>query len=371
MHAAFVTLALALAVSAGPLRRQNDFALKNGQDAIALNEKFKTFTDGGNCDAATDANACVGTSFAQCVNGKFVVQACAPGTICAALPLVNSAGTSVTCTTAADRDARIAATGATAAGAGNTGNTGNNQGAGNNTGDQNNAGNGGAAGNNGGNTGAAEDPQVSLTLDPKVIAAGFKQDGQATPVDGQVPSLTSSNNFINFCLTVNAPITDGKQVQAGSCNPAPIGVIPSVDKMPSSKFTSPKNGDTVAANKQFTISMAITNLQAGNFVNAATNYFAAPQQLNGDGIIIGHTHVVLQKMDSVDSTAILDAKKFVFFKGVNGAAQGGVVTADVTDGIPAGAYRLCSINTSANHAPAIGPVAQHGSFDDCVYLTAA
>jgi hypothetical protein len=35
MHAAFITLALALAVSAGPMRRA-EFDLKNGQDAIAL-----------------------------------------------------------------------------------------------------------------------------------------------------------------------------------------------------------------------------------------------------------------------------------------------------------------------------------------------
>lgn len=41
MRSAFVTLALALAASARPMRsqrmrRQNDFDLKNGQDAIAL-----------------------------------------------------------------------------------------------------------------------------------------------------------------------------------------------------------------------------------------------------------------------------------------------------------------------------------------------
>lgn len=58
-----------------------------------------------------NTNACLADgAFAQCVGGKFVSQACGgPGTdlICAALPLVNKAGTSVTCTTAVDRDARI------------------------------------------------------------------------------------------------------------------------------------------------------------------------------------------------------------------------------------------------------------------------
>jgi hypothetical protein len=89
-------------------------------------------------------------------------------------------------------------------------------------------------------------------------------------VAGQVPSLTSSNNFINFCLTVpNLPITNGKQIATGSCNPAPMGVIPSSDKMPSANFIFPPNGDTsIVEGTPFTIKMAIQNFQSGAFVNA-------------------------------------------------------------------------------------------------------
>ncbi|EDR15084.1 uncharacterized protein LACBIDRAFT_291582 [Laccaria bicolor S238N-H82] len=225
-------------------------------------------------------------------------------------------------------------------------------------------------GGNGGSGGNAGNPQTSLTLDPKVIAAGFANNGQDVPAAGQVPSITSTNNFINFCLTVpNLPITNGKQITTGSCNPAPIGAIPSVDKMPSSKFTNPKNGGTVAANTAFTISMAIQNLQTGNFVNAQENYFSAPQQLNNQGVIVGHSHVVVEQLTSLTQTTPTDPKKFAFFKGLNAAAQGGVLTADVTNGLPAGSYRLCSINAAANHQPVIAPVAQHGSLDDCVYFT--
>jgi hypothetical protein len=223
----------------------------------------------------------------------------------------------------------------------------------------------------GGNTGNGGNPQTSLTLDPKVIAPAFANDGQDVPVAGQVSSLTSTNNFINFCLTVpNLPITNGQQIQSGSCNPAPIGVIPSTEKMPSSKFTNPKNGDTIPSGTDFTISMAIKNLQTGNFVNAQKNYFAAPQQLNGGGTIVGHSHVVVEKLSALDQTTPTNPKEFIFFKGLNAAAQGGTLTANVPGGVPAGAYRLCSINTSSNHQPAIVPVAQHGSLDDCVYFTA-
>jgi len=222
-------------------------------------------------------------------------------------------------------------------------------------------------GNGDNNTG---DPQTSLTLDPKVIASAFANDGQDVPVAGQVASLTSTNNFINFCLTVpDLPITNGQQIQSGSCNPAPIGVIPSTEKMPSSKFTNPKNGDTIASSVDFTISMAISNLRTGNFVNAQKSYFAAPQQLDG-GTILGHSHVVVEKLSSLDQTTPTNPKEFAFFKGLNAAAQGGVLTADVPGGLPAGTYRLCSINTSSNHQPVIVPVAQHGALDDCVYFTA-
>ncbi|KAJ7665767.1 hypothetical protein B0H17DRAFT_1210774 [Mycena rosella] len=42
-------------------------------------------------------------------------------------------------------------------------------------------------------------------------------------------SSTSTNNYINFCaLTLpQTPLTNGLQITTGSCNPAPIGLIPS------------------------------------------------------------------------------------------------------------------------------------------------
>ncbi|KAL5495725.1 hypothetical protein ACEPAI_1189 [Sanghuangporus weigelae] len=230
----------------------------------------------------------------------------------------------------------------------------------------NNANNNNNNGNNNANNGNAQD---STTLDPSVIATGFADDGQATPADGQVASLTSTNNFINFCLTVNKPITNGQQIQSGSCNPAPMGVIAATTNMPSSKFVFPANGATIPANQAFTIQMAINKIETGNFVNAQSNYYSAPQQVNAQGDIIGHSHVVVEALDSLDQTTPLDPTKFAFFKGINGAAQNGVVTADVTDGLDAGVYRMASINSAANHQPVLVAVAQHGSLDDMVYFT--
>lgn len=181
--------------------------------------------------------------------------------------------------------------------------------------------------------------------------------------------MTSTNNFINFCLTVpNTPITNGQQIAGGSCNPAPMGVIPSSSNMPSAKFVSPANLDTVPPNTDINIQLAIQGMEAGFFVNPNTNYFAAPQQLNGQGQIQGHSHVVIEQLDSLSQTKPLDPTKFAFFKGLNEAAQNGILSTTVQGGLPEGVYRLASINTASNHQPLLVPIAQHGSLDDAVYV---
>jgi hypothetical protein len=89
-----------------------DFHLQNGRDAQSLNLKFSTLDATSPCEAGE--NACIGGDFAQCVDGKFSVVSCGSGdTQCFALPLVNKAGTSITCDTQEDAQSRISATGAT------------------------------------------------------------------------------------------------------------------------------------------------------------------------------------------------------------------------------------------------------------------
>ncbi|KAF9495897.1 hypothetical protein BDN71DRAFT_1506243 [Pleurotus eryngii] len=96
--------------TAAPAANAKSFTLANGQDAIALNAKFSSLTATSPCNDGEQA--CVNGQFGQCVGGKFALTGCAGGTQCFALPLVNSRGTSITCSTAADAQARIAATGA-------------------------------------------------------------------------------------------------------------------------------------------------------------------------------------------------------------------------------------------------------------------
>lgn len=213
--------------------------------------------------------------------------------------------------------------------------------------------------------------QTSLTLDKSQIGANIAKNGLGGGNNeaGQAASLTSKNNFINFCATTNKPITNGQQIADGSCNPIIMGVIAGKTKMPSATFQSPKNLDTIAPNQDFTVKLAIKNMQTGAFVNPQTNYFGAPQQVNGNGQVIGHSHIVIQKINGLSDTAVLDAQQFAFFKGLNAKAVNGVLTADVTGGLPTGTYRMCTINTAANHQPVLVAVAQHGSLDTCSYFT--
>ncbi|KAF7329425.1 hypothetical protein MKEN_00204500 [Mycena kentingensis (nom. inval.)] len=214
--------------------------------------------------------------------------------------------------------------------------------------------------------------QTSRQLDESVICTSFADSGNNPPTAGQSPSATSNNNFINICAETlpNVPLTDGKQIPTGSCNPTPMGLIPSVDNMPSAKFNFPRNGEVINADVPFNASLNIRNLEIGVFTNAQTKYFAAPQQLNARGKIIGHTHIVMEALPALDTIVPLDARKPFFFKGVNGPAENGEAVAFVAGGVPKGFYRMCSINTSANHAPVVVGVAQHGALDDCVYFTA-
>jgi len=81
------------------------FSELNADDAEALQKKFTTFTPDQSCK--TNENACVKDQFAQCSNGKFALQPCAPGLKCVVLPLVLKRGTSIACATEEEQKRRL------------------------------------------------------------------------------------------------------------------------------------------------------------------------------------------------------------------------------------------------------------------------
>ena len=136
-----------------------------------------------------------------------------------------------------------------------------------------------------------------------------------------------------------------------------MGNIPSTSNMISTVLTFPTgNNDGIGANEQFVIRVKTDNLAAGVFTNPATTYYSAPQDLQG-GIIIGHTHVTVQDCGGSLPTSPMDPGTFAFFKGINTPIDGqGELTADVTAGLPAGLYRVCTMTSAANHQPVTMPV---------------
>src|SRR5437762_1253177 len=97
-----------------------------------------------------------------------------------------------------------------------------------------------------------------------------------------------------------------------------MGDMPANTKMTSTMILSPQPGQDLPADKTFTISLQVANLQAGSFSDPDKQYYTSPQTLNKQGQIIGHTHVTIQDMQgSLTPTAPLDASKFSFFKGIN------------------------------------------------------
>ncbi|KAH6668923.1 hypothetical protein B0J14DRAFT_599635 [Halenospora varia] len=185
---------------------------------------------------------------------------------------------------------------------------------------------------------------------------------------GQSASDTDDANFINFCT--RETLTNGSQVTAGSCNPIPMGQIPSTSNMISAMIAFPLSGSTIPFNQTFTVSVRTTHLAAGAFVNPTTNYYSAPQELDEEGDVIGHCHVTIQDIGSLDSTTPPDPNNPVFFKGIDDAGDGkGLLKAVVDGGLKKGAYRVCTMIAARNHQPVMMPVAKRGPQDDCNKFT--
>ncbi|PMB63357.1 hypothetical protein BM221_010794 [Beauveria bassiana] len=120
-----------------------------------------------------------------------------------------------------------------------------------------------------------------------------------------------------------------------------MGNIPAVEKMVSSVFVQPQNGDNLPPKQEFDIQVQMANFAPGTFTNATSNYYSAPQDTNGQGFIIGHTHVTVQDTGrGLNPQQPLNPQEFVFFKGINDAGNGqGLLSAKVAGGLPPGNYR--------------------------------
>jgi transcription initiation factor TFIID subunit 15 len=170
-----------------------------------------------------------------------------------------------------------------------------------------------------------------------------------------------SNTGNNVCKISKKALFNGTQNPDGECVTTVMGEIPSKKQMVSTVIRFPKNNEVIKENTPFTIRTKTINLQAGFFDDPVNQYYIFPQTLDNSGIIQGHSHVTIQKIENEDEP--LDPEIFNFFKGLNDPADGnGELTAAVDKGLPAGSYRLCTMVSSFAHQPVLMPVAQRGNY---------
>ncbi|EEQ84501.2 uncharacterized protein BDCG_01306 [Blastomyces dermatitidis ER-3] len=209
---------------------------------------------------------------------------------------------------------------------------------------------------------------AELCLKPNALQSGSALDGEkeALNKDEVTPSRTSSNNFINYCS--GKTLTNGKKNKEGSCNGIPMGEIPSTKHMVSTLITSPSPGDTFKVNQPIVFKIAVRNIEMGFYTNSNVTYLSAPQALNNEGLVQGHTHLTVEFMGpTAISIKALDANNPTWFKSVNSPNnKGNSFTARLDAGLgKAGFYRVCTLTAAANHQPVIMPVPKRGAQDDC------
>jgi hypothetical protein len=168
----------------------------------------------------------------------------------------------------------------------------------------------------------------------------------------------------NFCKQSNLTPADGTQLKQPNCVSLEIGEIPATNKMVSALIVNPKNGQAIKRNTPFNVDTKVVNLSTGFFSDPAVDYYQIQQTLDGAGLIQGHSHITIQKLDGNN---VPDPTVFAFFKGLNDAAVNGVLSVAVENGLPQkGQYRICTMNSSNSHQPVVMPVAQRGAQDDCI-----
>jgi hypothetical protein len=139
-----------------------------------------------------------------------------------------------------------------------------------------------------------------------------------------------------------------------------MGDIPCKLNMISTIITYPFPGQIILAHYPFFVKFRTSNLVAGSVTNPDATLYSAPQSLQ-DGKVVGHIHVTIQSLgDGTGNPGSIlppDPSKFVFFQTVFGNGDGNSgFSVDVTEGLPQGYYRVCTMVAASNHQPVVMPV---------------
>ena len=176
----------------------------------------------------------------------------------------------------------------------------------------------------------------------------------------------------DFCQAVGlgAVISNGTQQKFETCSLTVHGAIPSFDNMASTIIIQPLNSQNFQVNsfENITVKIKSTGIEYGFFDDPVSLYYFTPQSLNENGVIMGHNHISVQKIQGLQ---VPDPRTPLFFKGLNERSSDGTLQTVIPASVfsTTGVYRICTSTASQSHAPVLMPVARRGFADDCIRIT--
>ncbi len=164
-----------------------------------------------------------------------------------------------------------------------------------------------------------------------------------------------------FIATVAAGVCQDFPIAAtdGICSETVMGVIPSIDKMPSALIKSPANRARLTG--AFKITVETKNFNPFQQVaNPIQGYLSQPQSLGLNGLINGAIQVVIQHIPDPSKAPPAESISFFQIMSTNEV----IVPAN---SIPTkGLHRICTMLGAQSLQPVVMPVAKRGSQDDCI-----
>jgi len=172
----------------------------------------------------------------------------------------------------------------------------------------------------------------------------------------------------SFCKASPFDLVNGKQQTAATCSEVMAGELPRIDRIPSAVILSPVDKEVIQAGTSFRVQVKMSNFACGCASDSSTRWLAEPQRLSHDGLVEGHLHVVVQRVDE-----LLDMTEFEFFQSVVDKQDlNGILTVDLTDDNviqEPGHYRVCAMLGTCVHATIQLPREEQFAIDDCIRIS--
>jgi hypothetical protein len=175
----------------------------------------------------------------------------------------------------------------------------------------------------------------------------------------------------DFCSSTGFVVSNGTQIKNGSsCSNTILGAIPATDLMVSTVILAPENGAVLPLNTSVEFKVHVFNIELGGATNSSTQYYIQPQTLNDQGQVIGHVHLVAQRLPEPGQP--LDSSVYEFAASLSKKPEdptSNVLSAKFDAGFnKTGTFRICTMANSKSHQPVIMPVGTRGSTDDCIRI---